>query len=162
MQCAVVDLLSCMCVDGMCCGMCCEMCCGMCYLGFTRCAQAIDIGQAEGAFVIALGHVLQEQVVIDDKTGEVTSASTWKYKPPLAVNLPTEFICEFNDTPHAKGILSSKASGEPPMCLAISGVGTAVRHAVAAARKDFGHDPWCELPIPLTPPVVAAACGAKL
>ena len=53
-----------------------------------------------------------------------------------------------------KGILSSKASGEPPLVLATS-VLMAVRHAVAAARGDAAFD----LPAPATVDVIQGACA---
>ena len=56
-----------------------------------------------------------------------------------------------------KGILSSKASGEPPLVLATS-VAMAVRHAVSAARKDAGLSGFFRLDAPMTVEVIQEAC----
>ena len=37
----------------------------------------LDIGQAEGAFVMGLGYFLLEELMYDKKTGQITNASTW-------------------------------------------------------------------------------------
>ena len=48
---------------------------------------AIDLGQAEGAFVTGLGFVLREEVRRDGD-GRLLTDGTWTYKPPLASDIP--------------------------------------------------------------------------
>lgn len=120
---------------------------------------AIDIGQAEGAFLMGLGHVLRERVLIDTNTAKLESDGTWEYKIPCYRDVPGEFTVEFlQDAPFNKGILSSKASGEPPLVLACS-VATAVRGAIRAARADAGNKEWFDLPLPMTVDLIQSACG---
>jgi xanthine dehydrogenase molybdopterin-binding subunit B len=71
--------------------------------------------------VAGLGFVTSEDVQINEKTGELISNGTWEYKPPLAKNIPANFNVELLRNAHfSRGILSSKASGEPPLVLATS------------------------------------------
>lgn len=37
----------------------------------------LDIGQAEGGFVMGLGYFLQEDIKYDEQTGQVLNAGTW-------------------------------------------------------------------------------------
>ena len=110
---------------------------------------AIDIGQAEGAFMQGLGFVLQEQVLYDKWNGELISNGTWEYKPPLAVNVPRQFSVYLHSGNTTGRILSSKASGEPPLVLATS-VFAALRGAIASARFDVGEKAFFEMPVPCT------------
>ena len=94
-----------------------------------------------------------------DADGALLTKGTWTYKPPLLRDIPHVFNVELlHDARFQKGILSSKASGEPPLVLATS-VLAALRHAVSSARADRGLDANFDLPVPCTVDVVQAACG---
>lgn len=120
---------------------------------------SIDIGQAEGAFVMGIGFLLREEVSFDH-LGKLINDGTWEYKPPSFRDIPQHFHVEFlHDTPYEKGYLSSKASGEPPLVLANS-VAFAVRYAIRAARIENGlSDDFFTLDVPLTVDVIQEACG---
>ena len=80
----------------------------------------IDIGQAEGAFLMGQGFFTQEETIYQ-RDGTLTSDSTWEYKPPLNTQIPTDFRVELlKDAPFPMGIKQSKAVGEPPLVLAAS------------------------------------------
>jgi xanthine dehydrogenase molybdopterin-binding subunit B len=97
---------------------------------------AVDIGQVEGAFVLGIGFFLTEETVRDAK-GKLLSDGTWTYKPPTIDTIPREFNVELFKSPAvSERVLSSKASGEPPLLLSGS-VHSAIRNAVTAARKDY-------------------------
>lgn len=96
---------------------------------------AIDLGQIEGGFVMGLGAMLSEDVVIDPATGQTLSASTWKYKIPTMDLIPQQFTVEFGDLPNPRGILSSKASGEPAVMASTSAL-MAMQQAAAAAAQE--------------------------
>jgi len=119
---------------------------------------AIDIGQAEGAFVIGLGMMLREQVLIDE-SGELISNGTWEYKPPGVRDVPHQLNVEFieNDS-FTKGILSSKAVGEPPLLLA-STVILALRQAIGSARQDAGVQESFDITIPCTVDQIQTLCA---
>lgn len=121
---------------------------------------AIDIGQAEGAFVMGLGFYFTEKPMIA-RNGRLISNNTWHYKPPLASDVPLDFTVEFlQDSGFNKGILSSKCSGEPPLCLASSAM-FAVKEAIYSARKEIGVCGFFELPTPATPADILTACGTE-
>ena len=91
-------------------------------------------------------------------TGRVTSDGTWEYKPPCNFDVPLELNVKFLESgSHKKGILSSKASGEPPLVLSTS-VFAAVRHAIAAARTE---NTYFRLDAPATVDRIQVACGAS-
>jgi xanthine dehydrogenase molybdopterin-binding subunit B len=61
------------------------------------------------------------------------------------------------DSPFNKGVLSSKASGEPPLVLAVSGA-MAARMAIASARSDAGDREFFSMPLPITVDVIQQLC----
>ncbi|CAE6113271.1 unnamed protein product [Arabidopsis arenosa] len=127
---------------------------------------AVDLGQIEGAFVQGLGFFMLEEFLMNSD-GLVVTDSTWTYKIPTVDTIPRQFNVEIlNSGQHKNRVLSSKASGEPPLLLAAS-VHCAVRAAVKEARKQIltwnsnqqGTDLYFELPVPATMPVVKEFCG---
>ncbi|VVB01611.1 unnamed protein product [Arabis nemorensis] len=130
---------------------------------------AVDLGQIEGAFVQGIGFFMMEEYTTDEK-GLVVQQGTWDYKIPTVDAIPKHFYVEILNTGHHKNrVLSSKASGEPPLLLAAS-VHCATRSAVREARKQSlswncndgnrdGPDTDFELPVPATMPVVKSLCG---
>ncbi|KAL3620262.1 aryl-alcohol oxidase 3 [Castilleja foliolosa] len=127
---------------------------------------AVDLGQIEGAFVQGLGFFMLEEYLANED-GLVTTDSTWTYKVPTLDNIPKQFNVEVLNTGHnQKRILSSKASGEPPLLLAVS-VHCATQAAIVEARKqlkswgavELGTDSSFRLDVPATLPVVKQFCG---
>ncbi|XP_059659715.1 abscisic-aldehyde oxidase-like isoform X2 [Cornus florida] len=127
---------------------------------------AVDLGQIEGAFVQGIGFFMLEEYLINSD-GLVVVDGTWTYKIPTIDNIPKQFNVEIlNSGHHKKRILSSKASGEPPLLLAVS-VHCAARAAIKEARKqllswsklDASDSPPFQLEVPATMPVVKELCG---
>uniref|UniRef100_A0A1J3IME2 indole-3-acetaldehyde oxidase n=1 Tax=Noccaea caerulescens TaxID=107243 RepID=A0A1J3IME2_NOCCA len=130
---------------------------------------AVDLGQIEGAFVQGIGFFMMEEYTTDEK-GLVVQQGTWDYKIPTVDTIPKQFHVEILNSGHHKNrVLSSKASGEPPLLLAAS-VHCAARAAIKEARKqslswkcnDGNRDASSmdfELPVPATMPVVKGLCG---
>jgi len=121
---------------------------------------AIDIGQLEGGFVMALGYFFTEQVRFS-KEGRLRDVGTWEYKIPSYCDVPREFnVSLMKDTKNPSGTLGSKASAEPPMSLASSAY-FAVKAAIYAARAEFGKGPaFFQLPLPCTVEEIQKACSA--
>ncbi|RXG51614.1 Xanthine dehydrogenase [Armadillidium vulgare] len=72
------------------------------------------------------------------------------YKPPMAQDIPTDLritLLPKGDNKH--GVLRSKATGEPALCLTYCVV-TALRQAITSARADAGLTDWFEITTPLT------------
>ncbi|KMZ03365.1 abscisic-aldehyde oxidase [Drosophila simulans] len=121
----------------------------------------IDIGQIEGAFVMCLGYWMSEQLVYDRETGRLLTNRTWNYKPPGAKDIPIDFRIELiqKPNPSGAGFMRSKATGEPPCCLAVSVV-FALRQALDSARQDAGLPrEWVRLGAPTTPETLVVNAG---
>ncbi|WOL15296.1 indole-3-acetaldehyde oxidase-like isoform X4 [Canna indica] len=127
---------------------------------------AVDIGQIEGAFVQGIGFFMYEEVV-QNSDGLVVSDGTWTYKIPTVDTIPKQFNVKLlKSGHHEKRVLSSKASGEPPLLLAAS-VHCATREAIRAARAEFlstTDDPNSavssfQFDVPATMPKVKELCG---
>jgi xanthine dehydrogenase molybdopterin-binding subunit B len=98
--------------------------------------------------------------------GMVINDGTWTYKIPTVDTIPKQFNVELiNSARDQKRVLSSKASGEPPLLLACS-VHCAMREAIRAARKEFSvctgpanSAITFQMDVPATMPVVKELCG---
>ncbi|XP_067007430.2 uncharacterized protein [Anabrus simplex] len=98
----------------------------------------LDIGQIEGAFIMGLGCVTSEEIIHDPDTGLVLTNRTWNYKVPGIKDIPIEFNVELEgNVANPAGVLRSKTTGEPAICLS-SSVFFAIKRALYAARKDAG------------------------
>jgi len=124
----------------------------------------VDIGQAEGAFMMGVGCMLREKVVFQKEgkdKGKLVTDGTWKYKITAFKDVPKVFNVSFHENPNfTKGILSSKSSGEPPLVLAVT-VLLGVRYAVRSARADAGLPQWFVLDSPATPEDIVRAAGVE-
>jgi xanthine dehydrogenase/oxidase len=123
----------------------------------------VDLGQVEGAFCFGIGTFLTEEVVRDETNGQMLSNGTWDYKPPTSKCIPVEFNVAFlkgaTDNPH--GILSSKATGEPPYSLANS-IYFALRYCIDEARKENKcTENEYDLDVPATQERILNAIGRK-
>lgn len=73
----------------------------------------IDIGQAEGGFMMGLGYFLLEKPLYDSETGKALSNRAWEYKVPLAQDVPVDLrITLLDKNPNPLGVLGSKCVGE--------------------------------------------------
>ncbi|KAI3687836.1 hypothetical protein L1987_81539 [Smallanthus sonchifolius] len=126
---------------------------------------AVDLGQIEGAFVQGIGFFMLEEY-LTNSDGLVVADSTWTYKIPTIDTIPKQLNVQILNSGHHKNrVLSSKASGEPPLLLAAS-VHCATRAAIKEARNQLycwkglnGSDSFFQLDVPATMPVVKTLCG---
>jgi len=95
--------------------------------------HALDMGQVMGGFIQGMGWMTTEHLVYNED-GLLLSHSPSTYKIPSVQDTPRIFNADliFNEG-NTVNVRATKASGEPPLLLAIS-VWTAVRNAIAAAR----------------------------
>ncbi|KAK7276559.1 hypothetical protein RIF29_17702 [Crotalaria pallida] len=132
---------------------------------------AVDLGQIEGAFVQGLGFFMLEEYETN-RDGLVLADGTWNYKIPTLDTIPQQFNVEIINSGHHKHrVLSSKASGEPPLVLAAS-IHCATGAAVKEARKqllswsnsnsDDGTDSTFQLEVPATMAVVKELSGLDI
>ena len=118
---------------------------------------AIDLGQVEGAFVQGLGWLTAEELWWDGE-GRLRTHAPSTYKIPTSRDLPADFRVRLYDARpnREETIHRSKAVGEPPLMLALSGW-LALKDAVAALG---GHRHPVRLDAPATPERVLLACEA--
>ena len=132
---------------------------------------AIDIGQIEGGFIMALGYFLCEEVLFQhDKAKPMRHAEnqiqinlgTWNYKVCSAYDIPEVLNVSLLDVPNPSpaAILSSKACAEPPMALACAVVLAAKECIYDARSKLHGLSNHIQLDIPLTTQRIQEACLA--
>jgi xanthine dehydrogenase large subunit len=117
---------------------------------------AIDLGQVEGGYIQGLGWLTMEELWWDDK-GRLRTHAPSTYKIPTARDLPEDFrvrLAAGRANP-ANTIFRSKAVGEPPLMLGISGW-LALKDAVIAAAGT-GR---VQLDAPATPERVLLAIAA--
>lgn len=121
----------------------------------------VDIGQVEGAFIQGLGYFLTEYIEYDP-SGKLVTNGTWEYKPPSQKDIPIRFnVALLKDAPNPVGVMRSKASGEPPYCVACS-VYFAVKQALASARAEVGQKGDFALPAPATVWNAQQAAGVQI
>ncbi|XP_068084723.1 uncharacterized protein [Anabrus simplex] len=111
----------------------------------------LDIGQVEGAFIMGLGCLTSEEIIHDPETGRLLTNRTWNYKVPGVKDIPVEFNVELQgNNPNPAGVLRSKTTGEPALCLSCS-VFFAIKNALLSARKDAGlNEKYFEMDAPAT------------
>lgn len=91
----------------------------------------VDLGQVEGGFAQGLGWLTQEELWWAPG-GRLATANASTYKLPTVGELPDVFNVRLLPKATTPGVIyGSKAVGEPPLMLAISGR-EAIRHAVSA------------------------------
>uniref|UniRef100_A0ACD6A1H5 Uncharacterized protein n=2 Tax=Avena sativa TaxID=4498 RepID=A0ACD6A1H5_AVESA len=121
---------------------------------------AVDLGQVEGSFVQGVGFFTNEEYSTN-ADGLVINDGTWTYKIPTVDTIPKQLNVELiNSARDQKRVLSSKASGEPPLLLAAS-VHCAMREAIRAARTEFAAESplTFQMDVPATMADVKELCG---
>ncbi len=89
----------------------------------------IDRGQITGGFIQGMGWLTNEELRYDAQ-GNLLTHSPTTYKIPNIGDVPDVFNVAWIDAENALNIRSSKAVGEPPLCLAVS-VFMAVKNALS-------------------------------
>eukprot|EP00479_Gromia_sphaerica_P014174 TRINITY_DN8294_c0_g1_i1.p1 TRINITY_DN8294_c0_g1~~TRINITY_DN8294_c0_g1_i1.p1 ORF type:complete len:161 (-),score=19.21 TRINITY_DN8294_c0_g1_i1:64-489(-) len=93
------------------------------------------MGQIQGAFVQGLGLYCMEECLYNEEA-QLLNPNPWHYTLPASHSIPIKWNVSFLEkTPLKGGVYGSKATGEPPLLLAMS-VNFATQHAILAARKD--------------------------
>ena len=129
--------------------------------------EAELLRQIEGAFVQGIGTLTSEQTRYADD-GRLITNGTWEYKPPFSKSIPEVLNVHMLRYPADDsaggppldrfGVLSSKATGEPPLVLATSAF-FAIKHAILAARQEHAGDSgWFDLDAPATTERIRQAC----
>ena len=101
--------------------------------------------------------------------GRLITNGTWEYKPPFSKSIPkilNVHMLRYDESDSAPldrfGVLSSKATGEPPLVLATTAF-FAIKHAILAARIEHAGDAtWFELDAPATAERIRMSCFGVL
>jgi len=117
---------------------------------------AIDRGQIEGGFLQGWGWLTMEELYFDAQ-GALRTHAPSTYKIPTAHDVPPHFDVEFFEHPNREETIHrSKAVGEPPLMLALSGF-----HALRDALASLGdYRRRVPLDAPATPERILAAANA--
>jgi len=119
---------------------------------------AVDIGQTEGGFVQGYGNLLSEFMLYDLDSGKLITDGTWEYKPPSSHDIPIDFrVTLLKNAPNPYGVLSSKATGEPPLAGSAS-VLLAIKDVIENARAAAGDTSVFDLSAPATVDVIQSFC----
>ena len=117
------------------------------------------------------GNILSEELDYNPTTGQLITDGTWEYKPPssqdiqkktnhkkkeliccifldIFLDIPIDYrVTILRNAPNPYGVLSSKATGEPPLVSSCA-VLLAVKDAIENARYIY-PSPLSTLPLPL-------------
>lgn len=117
----------------------------------------IDVGQIEGGFIQGLGWLTSEELFWN-ANGRLLSHAPSTYKIPTTGDVPEHFKVElWPEANREDNVYGSKATGEPPLMLALS-VFEAIRHAVTCcAAPEVMEIP---LHVPATPEAILRAVTA--
>ncbi|MGB4060303.1 MAG: xanthine dehydrogenase molybdopterin binding subunit [Burkholderiaceae bacterium] len=117
---------------------------------------AIDKGQVEGAYIQGMGWLTMEECIWDKK-GKLLTHGPSTYKIPVAGDVPEHFnVALFENQNSRPTPFRSKATGEPPLMLALSTF-FALRDAVSATAN---HTQVVHMDAPATPERILMACEA--
>ena len=115
---------------------------------------AIDKGQIEGGYIQGMGWLTMEECIWDP-LGKLLTHGPSTYKIPVASDVPEHFKVSLFDGKNVRPTpYRSKATGEPPLMLALSSF-FALRDAVSASA---GHGARVDLIAPATPERILLAC----
>jgi xanthine dehydrogenase large subunit len=125
---------------------------------------ALDKGQIEGAYVQGMGWLTMEECIWDLRgnaqgkgRGKLLTHGPSTYKIPVAGDVPEHFnVALFENQNNRPTPFRSKATGEPPLMLALSTF-FALRDAVSATAN---HTQVVHMDAPATPERILMACEA--
>ena len=103
--------------------------------------------QVHGGFLQGMGMALQEQRVLDPRTGHMLNATMWAYQTPSIVDAPASIRFVDAGRPDGANSLGVKGIGEPPLIASGAAIGNAVYNATGVRIRSY----------PITPAKVLAA-----
>lgn len=122
---------------------------------------ALDVGQIEGAFILGYGLFTLEELIYSPD-GTLYSRGPGMYKIPGFSDIPREFnVSLLTGTPNPRAVYSSRAIGEPPICLSNS-VFFAIKEAISAARKEKNLEGNFYFKSPATSARIRMACEDEI
>ena len=103
--------------------------------------------QVHGGFVQGLAMALQEERVLDERSGVQLNAAMWAYRTPSIADAPASIRFIDAGAPDGGNSLGVKGLGEPPLIGAGAAIANAIHHAIGVRLRHY----------PITPDKVLAA-----
>jgi len=126
----------------------------------TTINMLIDIGQVEGAFVMGLGYLFREEIILSPEDGNLVSDSTWEYKPPCSLDIPVDFRVNISTGEFLDRPFGMKGSGEPPVLFSYSAA-SALKLAINSSRTERGLEAIKISSFPLMIDRLGNYCGIR-
>lgn len=108
-------------------------------------------GQVQGGFLQGMGMALQEERLLDPRSGRMLNAAMWAYRTPGVLDAPLELAFVDAGRPDGGNSIGVKGLGEPPLIASGAAIGNAVFNALGVRLRDY----------PLTPAKVRAALSGR-
>lgn len=97
--------------------------------------------QVHGGFLQGLGMALQEQRVLDPRSGQMLNAAMWAYRTPGILEAPGSLVFVDAGMPDGGNSLGVKGIGEPPLICAGAAIANAIHHATGVRLRDYPITP---------------------
>ncbi|HET7528150.1 MAG TPA: xanthine dehydrogenase family protein molybdopterin-binding subunit [Burkholderiaceae bacterium] len=104
-------------------------------------------GQVHGGFIQGMGMALQEERLLDPRSGAQLNAAMWAYRTPTIADAPASITFVDAGVPDGGNSLGVKGIGEPPLIASGAAIANAIHHAIGVRLRDY----------PITPDKVLAA-----
>jgi len=101
----------------------------------------LALGQVRGGFLQGLGLALQEERVLDPRTGRMLNAAMWAYRTPAVLEAPPKIDFIDAGVPDGGNSLGVKGLGEPPLIACGAAIGNAVFNALGVRLRDYPFTP---------------------
>ena len=108
--------------------------------------------QVHGGFLQGMGMALQEQRILDPRTGHMLNAAMWAYRTPSIVDAPMSIRFIDAGQPDRANSLGVKGIGEPPLIASGAAIGNAVYNAIGVRVRSY----------PITPEKILAALDGAI
>jgi CO/xanthine dehydrogenase Mo-binding subunit len=103
--------------------------------------------QVHGGFLQGMGMALQEQRVLDPRSGHMLNATMWAYRTPSIIDAPSSIRFVSVGRPDGANSLGVKGIGEPPLIASGAAIANAIYNAIGVRIRSY----------PITPDKVLAA-----
>ena len=97
--------------------------------------------QVHGGFLQGMGMALQEERVLDARTGRMMNAAMWAYRTPGVHDAPLQIDFVDAGVPDGGNSLGVKGLGEPPLIASGAAIGNAVFNALGVRLRDYPFTP---------------------
>ena len=105
----------------------------------------VDVGQVEGGYLMGVGYALTEDMGARLPDGNRRVHNTWEYHVPTIADIPQVWNTGLlKGIPNPVGVMKTKATAEPPVCLGVGAV-KSVSNAISA----FNKQPFVATDLPL-------------